>query len=101
MAAQGSGAPPAKATTIEALIEALDPEVRAAIDDADRTLIAIALHQSPCERLTSAARFAPPLARIRDASASQGAGPPGAARAVLRLRPRFIWPCWVPARREH
>jgi hypothetical protein len=33
--------------TIEALIEALDPEVRAAIDDVDRTLIALALQQSP------------------------------------------------------
>jgi len=38
MAAQASGAPPAEAPTIEALIAALDPEVRAAIDDVDRTL---------------------------------------------------------------
>jgi hypothetical protein len=47
MAAQASGAPPAEASTIEAFIEALDPEVRAAIDDVDRTLIALSLQQSP------------------------------------------------------
>jgi hypothetical protein len=58
--------------TIEALIEALDPEVRAAIDDVDRTLIAISLQQSPWDRLRSASRMAQTLARIRDAIASQG-----------------------------
>ena len=58
--------------TIEALIEALDPEVRAAIDDVDRTLIAISLQQSPWDRLRSASRMAQMLARIRDAIASQG-----------------------------
>jgi len=47
MAAQAPGAPPTEVPTIEALIEALDPEVRAAIDDVDRTLIAVALQQCP------------------------------------------------------
>lgn len=58
--------------TIAALIEALDPEVRAAIADVDRTLIALALQQSPWDRLRSASRMAQTLARIRDAIASQG-----------------------------
>jgi hypothetical protein len=58
--------------TIEALIEALDPEVRAAIDDVDRTLITLALQQSPWDRLRSASRMAQTLTRIRDAIASQG-----------------------------
>lgn len=62
-----------RAPTIEALIEALDPEVRAAIDDVDRTLIALALQQSPWDRLRSASRMAQTLARIRDAIASRGA----------------------------
>jgi hypothetical protein len=72
MVARAAGAPPSEATTIEALIEALDPEVRAAIDDVDRTLIALALQQSPWERLRSASRMAQTLVRIRDAIASQG-----------------------------
>ena len=55
-----------------ALIEALDPEVRVAIDDVDRTLIALSLQQSPWDRLRSASRMAQTLARIRDATASQG-----------------------------
>ena len=44
MAAQVPGAPPAEEPTLATLIEALDPEVRAAIGDVDRTLIA--LHSS-------------------------------------------------------
>ena len=67
MVAQTSVAAP----TIEALIEALDPEVRAAIDDVDRTLIALSLQQSPWDRLRSVSRMAQTLARIRDAIASQ------------------------------
>jgi len=63
---------PSEASTIEALIEALDPEVRAAIDDVDRTLIALSLQQSPWDRLRSASRMAQTLARIRDAISSQG-----------------------------
>ena len=72
MVARASGATPSEAPTIEALIEALDPEVRAAIEDVDRTLIALALQQSPWDRLRSASRMAQTLARIRDAVASQG-----------------------------
>ena len=68
MAAHASGAPSAEAPTIEAL----DPEVRAAIDDVDRTLIALSFQQSPWDRLRSASRMAQTLARIRDAIASQG-----------------------------
>lgn len=72
MVVRAAGALPSEALTIEALIEALDPEVRAAIDDVDRTLIALALQQSPWDRLRSASRMAQTLARIRDAIASQG-----------------------------
>lgn len=53
------------------LIEALDPEVRAAIADVDRTLITLSLAQSPWDRLRSAAKAAQSLARLRDAAASQ------------------------------
>ena len=67
MVAQASGAPPAEVPTIEAL----DPEVRAAIDDVDRTLIALSLQQSPWSRLRSATRMAQTLGRLRDAMASQ------------------------------
>jgi len=69
-----AGAPrelPDETSTIEALIEALDPEVRAAIADVDRTLIALSFQQSPWERLGYAYRTARYLARIRDAAASQ------------------------------
>jgi hypothetical protein len=72
MVARAAGASPSEAPTIEALIEALDPEVRAAIDDVDRTLIALSLQQSPWSRLKSATRMAQTLARIGDAIASQG-----------------------------
>jgi hypothetical protein len=67
MAARAAGASPSEAPTIEALIEALDPEVRAAIDDVDRTPIALALQQSPWDRLRSVSRMAQTLARIGDA----------------------------------
>jgi hypothetical protein len=72
MAARAADVSPSQAPTIEALIEALDPEVRAAIDDVDRTLIALSLQQSPWDRLRSASRMAQMLARIRDAIAPQG-----------------------------
>jgi hypothetical protein len=65
-------APPAEAPTVEVLIEALDPEVRAAIGDVDRTLIALSLQQSPWSRLRSATRMAQTLGRLRRALASQG-----------------------------
>ena len=75
MAAQGSGGPPAKAFTpaarIEALIESLDPEVRGAIDEVDRTLLVLSLQQSPWARLRSATRMAQTLGRLRRALASQ------------------------------
>jgi hypothetical protein len=71
MASVVPGASPTNAPTLEALIEALDPEVRAAIDDVDRTLIALSLQQSPWERLGAASQMAQVLARIRDAAASQ------------------------------
>jgi hypothetical protein len=71
MVAVAPGASPTKAPTLEALIEALDPEVRAAIDDVDRSLIALSLQQSPWERLGAASQMAQVLARIRDAAASQ------------------------------
>ena len=71
MVARAAATSPSEALTIEALIEALDPEVRAAIDDVDRTLIALTLQQSPWDRLRSASRMAQTLARIRDAIAPQ------------------------------
>jgi hypothetical protein len=69
--AQAPDAPPAAELTIDELIAAVDPEVRAAIDDVDRTLIALSLERSPWNRLRSASRMAQTLARLRDALASQ------------------------------
>ena len=57
MAAPGPSAR-REAPNIEALIEALDPEVRAAIDDVDRTLITLTLAMTPWNRLRSASRMA-------------------------------------------
>jgi hypothetical protein len=56
---------------LAALIASLDADIREAIDDVDRTLIALSLEQSPWDRLRSASRMAQTLARIRDAAASQ------------------------------
>ena len=53
------------------LIAALDPELRAAIADVDRTLITLSLEKSPWDRLRSASKMAQTLARIRDAATSQ------------------------------
>ncbi|WP_437578727.1 hypothetical protein [Sorangium sp. So ce887] len=61
----------AQPTMLSALIETLDPDVREAIDDVDRTLIHLSLRQSPWDRLRSASRMAQTLARIRDAATSQ------------------------------
>jgi hypothetical protein len=72
MAAPSPGEQPADVPGIAALIEALDPDVRAAIADVDETLIDLALQQSPWDRLRSASRMAQTLARIADAAASQG-----------------------------
>ena len=60
---------PASSPTLAALIANLDPEVRAAIDDVDRSLIALSLQQSPWDRLRSASRMAQTLARLADAAA--------------------------------
>jgi hypothetical protein len=57
--------------TLDALIEALDLEVRDAIADVDRTLIRLSLQQSPWDRMRSASRMAQALARMADAAASQ------------------------------
>ena len=57
---------------IAALVAKLDPEVRDAIVDVDRTLIVLALQQSPWDRLRSASRMAQALVRIRDGVAPQG-----------------------------
>jgi hypothetical protein len=69
--AQAPDASPKAEPTIDELIAAVDPEVRAAIDDVDRTLIALSLERSPWNRLRSASRMAQTLARLRDALASQ------------------------------
>lgn len=71
MAGQGSPEPTASEPTLAMLIEALDPEVRGAIDEVDRTLITLSLQQSPWDRLRSASRMAQALTRMRDAIASQ------------------------------
>jgi hypothetical protein len=71
MAAAALGSSRRETPTTDALIEGLSPEVRAAIDDVDRSLIVLSLQQSPWERLRSASRMAQTLARIRDAAASQ------------------------------
>ncbi len=69
--AQAPVAPPTVEPTLDELIAAVDPEVRAAIDDVDRTLIALSLERSLWNRLRSASRMAQTLARLRDALASQ------------------------------
>ena len=57
---------------IAALVANLDPEVRDAIGDVDRTLIALSLQQSPWDRLRSASRMAQALVRFRDGIAPEG-----------------------------
>jgi len=52
------------------VVAALDPEVRAAVLDVDRTLILLSLELSPWDRLRSASRMMQTLAKIRDAAAS-------------------------------
>lgn len=52
--------------TLAKLIANLDPEVRAAIEDVDRTLIQLSLEQSPWNRLRSASRMAQALGKFRD-----------------------------------
>ncbi|MDI1477541.1 hypothetical protein [Polyangium sp. y55x31] len=59
------------ASQASSLIAELDPEIRAAILDVDRTLILLSLQQSPWNRLRSASRMMQTLAKIRDAASSQ------------------------------
>lgn len=47
---------------LAAFIEALDPDVREAIGDVDRSLIRLTLEMSPWERLRSAGEMAQTLA---------------------------------------
>ncbi len=69
LAREPTGVP--EASQSRSLIADLDPEIREAILDVDRTLIHLSLQQSPWDRLRSASRMAQALARIRDAAASQ------------------------------
>jgi hypothetical protein len=59
---------------IDALIEALAPEVRASIDDVDRALIALALQHSPWDRLRSAVLQGVPITTT-DSTLSTCGGP--------------------------
>lgn len=52
--------------TLEELIDALDPEVQAAIDDVDRSLIQLSLQLSPMERVRVAARMARTLEDLHE-----------------------------------
>lgn len=63
--------PNVSSAEIAALVAQLDPEIRDAIGDVDRTLIALALQQSPWDRLRSASRMAQALVRIRDGIAPE------------------------------
>ena len=51
------------AERLTALIEALDPDVRAAIADVDRSLIHLSLQQSPRDRMRSASNMMRTLTR--------------------------------------
>ncbi len=62
---------PNESSEIAALVAQLDSEVRDAIGDVDRTLIVLALQQSPWDRLRSASRMAQALDRIRDGVAPE------------------------------
>lgn len=63
--------PGERSAEIAALVAMLEPEVRDAIGDVDRTLIVLALQQSPWDRLRSASRMARTLVRIRDGVAPE------------------------------
>lgn len=53
---------------LPALIEALDPDVREAVGDVDRSLIQLTLAMSPWERLRSAGEMAQTLASYHRAA---------------------------------
>lgn len=61
---------PGRLPWLSALIEALDPDVREAIGDVDRSLIRLTLEMSPWERLRSAGEMAQTLASYRREGAS-------------------------------
>jgi hypothetical protein len=71
---QDAGEARASVWTLASLIEALDPEVREAIGDVDRSLIHLSLQQSPWERLRSASRMARALMRLRHGTSSSSSG---------------------------
>ncbi len=55
---------------IEAIIAALDPDLLAAKDDVDMTLIEASLRLTPAQRLDAAYRFLRELVRIRERHAA-------------------------------
>lgn len=54
------------------ILEGLDAEIRAAVDDVDRSLIQLALAQSPRDRLRSSSNMTRTLMRLRGARTSAG-----------------------------
>ncbi|MBI4956500.1 MAG: hypothetical protein HY908_31075 [Myxococcales bacterium] len=70
----------AETPSLDRLIAALDPEVRAAIGDVDRALIRLTLAMSPWERLRSASEMAQTLARYRREAPSDRDRPGSPAR---------------------
>ncbi|MCC6528197.1 MAG: hypothetical protein IT373_36455 [Polyangiaceae bacterium] len=70
----------AETPSLDRLIAALDPEVRAALADVDRTLINLTLEMSPWERLRSASEMAQTLARYRREAPPDRDQPGSAAR---------------------
>jgi hypothetical protein len=50
---------------LDALVASLDPDVRDAVGDVDRSLIRLSLEQSPRDRLRSASNMARTLVRFR------------------------------------
>ena len=50
---------------LDTLVASLDPDVRDAVADVDRSLIHLSLAQSPRDRLRSASNMARTLARFR------------------------------------
>ena len=50
---------------LDTLVASLDPDVRDAVGDVDRSLIRLSLEQSPRDRLRSASNMARTLVRFR------------------------------------
>ena len=58
---------------LDTLVASLDPDVRDAVGDVDRSLIRLSLEQSPRDRLRSASNMARTLVRFRrEAPPSEG-----------------------------